>query len=202
MRDVLALLAAFLCGSIPFGLLLVRLTRRVDVRSVGSGNIGATNVARAGGAMLGVLVLVLDLLKGVAGVLAATAVAGPDAAPALAGAVVAAPVAGHVFTPWLGFRGGKGVATALGALAVTDARVLAVALAAFVLAAAPTRIVSAGSLAAAVAAAAAGFVRHGTAPVAWGIAAVAALVIVRHRENLKRIIAGTEPRLGASGKRP
>ncbi len=198
MREALALAVAFLCGSIPFGLLLVRLTRGVDVRRVGSGNIGATNALRAGGKAVGAAVLGLDLLKGVAGVLAARALLPPGADAALAGALVVAPVAGHVFTPWLGFRGGKGVATALGALAVADARVLGVALAAFVVAALPTRMVSAGSVAAALGAAAAGFAFHGPSSPAFGIAGVALLVVVRHGANIRRMLSGTEPRLGAS----
>jgi glycerol-3-phosphate acyltransferase PlsY len=196
VREGLALLVAFLCGSIPFGLLLVRLTSGVDVRRIGSGNIGATNALRAGGRGVGLAVLLLDALKGVAGVVAGRALLPAPADPLAAALLVLAPVAGHVFTPWLGFRGGKGVATALGVLAVADPRVLAVALGAFVLVALPTRIVSAGSVAAALGAAAGAFALHGATPLAWGSAGIALVVLSRHRGNIRRILSGTEPRLG------
>ena len=112
-------LLGYLSGSIPFGLLVVRAARGVDVRGQGSGNIGATNVARVAGKGLGVRVLVLDALKGALPVLLARAVEPTPLVPALVGA---AAFAGHVAPPWLGFRGGKGVATALGVLAVLAPR--------------------------------------------------------------------------------
>ncbi len=196
MRDALALALAFLCGSVPFGLLLVRLTRGIDVRSVGSGNIGATNASRAAGPAVGAAVLVLDALKGAVGVLAGRALAGPDAAPWTIGLLVLAATAGHVFTPWLRFKGGKGVATVLGALGVADWRLLLVALAVFLLVFAVSRTVSLGSVCAAAGVALAGFLLGGAAPPAWGVGATAALIVLRHRENLARLARGTEPRFG------
>jgi glycerol-3-phosphate acyltransferase PlsY len=198
--SVLGVAAAYLLGSIPFGLLLVRWCSGTDLRAVGSGNIGATNALRSAGPTIGVLTLVLDLLKGILGVLFGAWIAGvpePWQASSLASWVVLAPVAGHIFPPWLRFRGGKGVATAFGVLSVADPRVALAALAAFVLFAVPTRLVSLGSLAAAVAAAVAAVWFHGVTPVSLGIVAVAILIVVRHRENIERLRRGAETRLGS-----
>lgn len=114
---ILALAIAYLLGSIPFGYLLVRTVKHEDIRATGSGNIGATNVARSGSKWLGILTLVLDALKGFLAVVIAQKIAEmhsyPDAYRVAAAAALAA-VIGHVFPVWLGFKGGKGVATALG----------------------------------------------------------------------------------------
>ena len=130
---VLLVLAGFACGSIPFGLLLTRLVVGVDVRQVGSGNIGATNAARAGGMRLGVPVLLLDVAKAVAPMLVTRALlAGAPDAPRWVALVGVAAFLGHLYTPWLGFRGGKGVAAGLGVFLVLSPWAAAV-LAAFIL---------------------------------------------------------------------
>jgi glycerol-3-phosphate acyltransferase PlsY len=183
------LLAAYLCGSIPFGLLVVRATSGKDVREVGSGNIGATNVARAAGRKAAALTLVLDALKGLVPVLAAGRLAaGPAWLPA---ACAVAAVAGHCFPVWLGFRGGKGVATGLG-VSVALAPWAALAGAAVWLALYKLwRISSVGSLAGvAVSLAVAAF----TAPrdAVFGLAAVSAVIVLRHAPNIRRLLAHTE----------
>jgi glycerol-3-phosphate acyltransferase PlsY len=193
-------LASYLVGSIPSGVLLARL-KNVDVRTTGSGNIGATNVARAAGKTLGLLTLVLDAAKGALPVLAVDGLdllagAGPDAR--LYGAVTAAvaAVAGHVFPVTLGFRGGKGVATALGALAALAPAALPLPLVAFAAAMAASRRVSLGSICAAMAAPFGSVLAGYPVAISAAIAAIACLILYRHRDNMARIRAGTEPRWG------
>jgi len=189
---------AALFGSIPFGFLVAR-ARGVDVRAVGSGNIGATNVARAIGKPLGLLVLALDAAKGALALLV-LAWAGLDGAPRFVAAHALAlggllAVLGHCFTPWLGFRGGKGVATSLGVLLVWEPRALALALLVFAALFARGRRVSLGSLGAAASL---------PLTLAWlghdlgslGIAAgLVTVVAFQHRENLARLRGGSEPSL-------
>lgn len=188
---LIALLGGYLLGSIPFGLLLAR-SRGIDIRGVGSGNIGATNVLRTGNKGMAVLTLLLDGGKGAVAVLAARELLGGQAA-VLAGF---AAFIGHVFPVWLRWHGGKGVATLLG---VVLAGVWPAGLAALVVwaaAAAATRFSSVGGMLAAL-----------TAPVAaavlgaWGwvplLAAMAFLVVWKHSDNLARLRAGTEPKIGA-----
>jgi glycerol-3-phosphate acyltransferase PlsY len=192
MTYSLVVLAAYLVGSIPFGLLITRALGLGDLRGIGSGNIGATNVLRTGNRGAAAATLVLDAAKGAAAVLVARAIAG-EAAALLAGF---AAFLGHLYPVWLRFRGGKGVATFLGVLLALAWPVGLIACATWAATAAVTRI---SSLAALVAAA--------TAPVwlAWlgppGSAfaglAMAALVFLRHRANVARLRAGTEPRIGA-----
>jgi glycerol-3-phosphate acyltransferase PlsY len=220
--------AAFLCGSIPFGMLIAR-ARGIDIRAHGSGNIGATNVGRVLGRTWGVAVFALDVCKGLAPVLVAGAALGTlghIAAPArdawLVLATAAAAILGHVFCPWLRFKGGKGVATSLGALAgVFPVLTIAVALAALTWLAAlrVTRMVGVASVMAAGAlpvlvfgvfagATAVGY--FDTWAHAWAAAtpaivvtaALAGVVIVRHRGNLRRAMAGTEPKVAWIGGRP
>jgi len=197
----LTLALAYLLGSIPFGYLLVRFFRKEDIRAVGSGNIGATNVARSGGKGLGILTLLLDLGKGLLAVLLARHVApGTPGFPSdlAVGAAVAA-VIGHVFPVWLGFRGGKGVATALGVfLALTPKAALA-AVAVFTLVVALSRIVSLASIvAAAVLPVFAVVLMPDRSPVyLGGVVFIALLVIVKHQANIQRLIAGTESRFGS-----
>ena len=190
---MLTLLAAavigYLLGSIPFGLLLTRLAGYGDIRQIGSGNIGATNVLRTGNRAAAALTLLLDLAKGWAAVIIGEAW-GADAALAAAGGVII----GHMFPVWLGFRGGKGVATALGVLI---ALAWPVALGAALVWLATALLLHYSSLAALVAAVAAAilapFVADGaTAAV---IAGIALLIIVRHHINIRRLIAGTESRI-------
>jgi glycerol-3-phosphate acyltransferase PlsY len=192
----LTLLAAgvlgYLLGSIPFGLLLARLAGYGDIRRIGSGNIGATNVLRTGSKGAAALTLLLDLAKGWAAVNIARGW-GEDAALAAAGCVII----GHMFPIWLGLRGGKGVATALGVL-ISLAWPVALAAALVWLATALLfRYSSLAALVGAVAAAAiAPFVADSAA--AAVIAGIALLIILRHHANIRRLIAGTESRISLS----
>jgi glycerol-3-phosphate acyltransferase PlsY len=189
---ILAAIIGYLLGSIPWGLLLTKACGYGDIRAIGSGSIGATNVLRTGNKALAAATLALDLLKGLVAVWIG-AVWGPDAALAAAGAVVL----GHIFPVWLGFRGGKGVATALGVLL---ALAWPVALAALVLWLAVAVLFRYSSLAALVATAGtaviAGITLDGHS--AALIVAIAILVILRHHENIRRLIGGTENRISFS----
>ena len=189
---LLAFLSGYLLGSIPFGLLVARAAGHGDLRAIGSGNIGATNAMRAGGPWLGGATLLLDAGKGAAAVLVARALGGPEAALAAGlGAFL-----GHIFPVWLGFRGGKGVATMIGVtLAVLPLAGVAV-LAVWAAAAAITRVSSVGGLLGAVSAPATAAALGATGPLGL-FAAMAVLVILKHRANIVRLIAGTEPRMGA-----
>jgi glycerol-3-phosphate acyltransferase PlsY len=194
--------AGYLAGSIPFGLLLGRFLAGVDVRQSGSGNIGATNVARTAGRRLGVLTLVLDAAKGAVPVgLGAWLLGAPHDSgwPAAAGL---AAFLGHVFPVWLRFRGGKGVATALGAfLALTPWLTLAVAFV-FGLTFALSQVVSVSSLAAALALALGAALVHGRdAPVTRVSLVVLLVIVVRHQSNIRRMLRGEESRLTRSGPR-
>jgi len=191
---------AYLLGSIPFSYLIVKLAKGRDVRTVGSGNAGATNVMRAAGKAAGVAALLLDCGKGIAAVAAAREL---GASSAVVGGAAAAVVVGHVFPVFLGFRGGKGVATASGALGALEPSVLAAAMALFVLVVAWKRTISLGSITAAtafplllLAGAGLGWLRPpGAGPVAASFV-IAALILVRHHANLDRLRRGVEPRLG------
>jgi glycerol-3-phosphate acyltransferase PlsY len=214
---LLAPLLGYLLGSIPTGLLLTRAARLGDIRQVGSGNIGATNVLRMGSKWLALATLLLDVLKGVVAVLGTDALVwrlavgdgpmlpgGQLAAALLLPGLVAglAAVLGHLFPVWLGFRGGKGVATGAGVLGASAVLVgvswvgPAAALVWLAVAAA-TRISSAGALAAC---AAAPFLAWaaGSGLLAVFAGLIAALIIGKHRGNIRRLLAGTEPRIGAS----
>jgi glycerol-3-phosphate acyltransferase PlsY len=196
---------AYLLGSIPFGYILVRLTRGEDVRASGSGNIGATNVARSGGKGLGILTLALDTFKGWLPVwvvlhLPGMPVANDRQLHVLAAAVALLAVLGHMFTVWLRFKGGKGVATGLGVfLALAPAAVL-ISVALFAVIFALTRYVSLGSIVAAASFPIILLIREGNIFGPWGMAlttTVAVLVIVRHHQNIGRLVNGTESRFGA-----
>jgi glycerol-3-phosphate acyltransferase PlsY len=190
--------AAFVSGSVPYGLILAR-ARGVDVRKVGSGNIGATNVGRALGRTAGAAVLVLDAAKGALPVLGALLCARVSACSAWAPSAAAlGAVLGHCFTPWLRFRGGKGVATALGVFVVLDPVATAASVAVFGAVFAARRIVSLGSLAAAATYPVAALVLGREAQeIAAGVL-TAAVIALRHRANWQRLRAGTEPRSGAA----
>jgi glycerol-3-phosphate acyltransferase PlsY len=191
MDSLLALVLAYMLGSIPFGLLLAKAAGKGDIRSIGSGNIGATNVLRTGSKGLAAATLLLDGAKGLAAVWLAWRY-WPDGAPLAAiGAVL-----GHCFPVWLRFKGGKGVATTLGVcLGLAWPIGLAYAVVWLAMLAA-TRISSVSGMSAAVAApiAAAATGRMEFVPV---LAAIAALVAWLHRSNIARLRAGTEPRVGA-----
>jgi glycerol-3-phosphate acyltransferase PlsY len=204
-------LGAFLSGSIPFGLILVKMAGKGDVRAQGSGNIGATNVLRTGGTVLGLATLALDLLKGLVPVLLAR-LAG--ASPFLLSAVVLAAVLGHMYTPWLHFKGGKGVATALGAILAYHPAMVVPALGTFLILVLVFRYVSLGSVAAALVLllTAFGFLgRWACRPLPpltteearfvmlpWVL--LAGLVIRKHTGNLGRLIRGEETPLWGRSK--
>ncbi|HEU5180481.1 MAG TPA: glycerol-3-phosphate 1-O-acyltransferase PlsY [Candidatus Polarisedimenticolia bacterium] len=185
------LLAAYLLGSIPFGLLLGK-ALGVDVRRSGSGNIGATNVARSLGPGAGIATLMLDASKGALAAWAGRCLLGPEGA-AVAGC---AATLGHVFPLYLAFRGGKGVATGLGAFLIVDPYAALAAAGAFLLVIALTRRVSAGSLAGSLALPIALFLRDSPAAAQIAGWVCALLVILRHRDNMTRLLTGTEPRIG------
>jgi glycerol-3-phosphate acyltransferase PlsY len=184
-------------GSIPFAQLLSQ-RRGVDLRRVGSGNVGATNVLRTLGVRAAVLAMLLDAVKGVVAVLVAQRLTNGVTAPVAAGL---ASMIGHVYPVWLRFRGGKGVATAAGAFAVLTPAALGAAAGVFLLVVWVSRFISVGSMAAALTLA--GWTMATDAPTAVGIGAVlaAAIVIVGHRANLARLVAGTERRIGQRGAR-
>ena len=200
MRWPLLFAAAYLLGSVSFSYLIVRALKGRDVRQVGSGNAGATNVLRTAGAWPAAAALALDVGKGVAAVTAARLLAAP---PAVAAGAAVAVVVGHVFPIFFGFRGGKGVATATGALGALAPPAAVGAFAVFAAAVATTRYVSLGSIAGAASFPFLVALLQGTR---WGgerepavliaSALIAGLVIAKHARNLRRLRAGTEHRLG------
>ena len=181
---------AYLLGSIPFGLLLTRLFGAGDIRNIGSGNIGATNVLRTGRKGLAAATLILDGGKGAVAVGLADCFAGPDAAVIAAGASLL----GHLFPVWLGFKGGKGVATTLGVLLAIAWPVGVIACLAWLLIAFTLRY---SSLAALVAIGISPFVAWGLADEPRAILALfmAILVFARHHENIRRLASGTESKI-------
>ena len=191
--------ASYLAGSIPFGLLLGRFVAGIDVRDAGSGNIGATNVARTAGRRLGVLTLVLDAAKGAIPVGATAWLLGVPVDAGWPAAAGLSAFLGHVFPVWLRFRGGKGVATALGAfLALTPWLTLGAALV-FGVSFAASKVVSVSSLAAAAVLTGGAALLHGRDAPITGVALVVLLVIlVRHQSNIRRMLRGEESRLAAA----
>jgi glycerol-3-phosphate acyltransferase PlsY len=186
---------AYLLGSVAFAVLLVRLSTGSDIRAEGSGNAGATNVLRAHGKRLALAVAALDIGKGA---LAVTLVRLATADPRYAAAAAFAAVLGHVFPLYYGFRGGKGVATAVGAFLVLAPWPTLVCVGAFVAVVAATRYVSLGSVIAMVLLPpVAGLLFHAPRPVVLAAAATAVLIVLKHRDNLKRLAAGSERKLGS-----
>ncbi len=185
------LMAAYLLGSIPFGLLLGK-ALGVDVRRSGSGNIGATNVARSLGPGAGIATLLLDASKGALAAWAGGRLLGPEGAAAAG----CAATLGHIFPLYLSFRGGKGVATGLGAFLIVDPYAALAAAGIFLAVITLTRRVSAGSLAGSLALPIALFLRDASPAVQIAGWVCAMLVIFRHRDNMARLLAGTEPRIG------
>ncbi|MDP9267638.1 MAG: glycerol-3-phosphate 1-O-acyltransferase PlsY [Acidobacteriota bacterium] len=218
---IIIALVSYLLGSIPFGYLLVRLFLQQDIRETGSGNIGATNVARSGAKGLAIATLFLDVVKGAAAVVLGRMIyaqlqdyprfkllgAGTDEYYAfigplvLAGAVAALfSIVGHLFPVWLRFKGGKGVATGAGAFLVLAPKAVLVVLALFVIVLAIFRYVSLGSIAAAAAFPIAVYflTDYGRYPLVILIVAISSLLIIlKHHANIRRLLAGTEPKLGA-----
>jgi len=188
-------LGAYLLGSVPFSYLVARAFGVNDVRRVGSGNVGATNVLRSAGRAAGALALALDVTKGVLAVTLASRLA-PDSKEAPALAAVAA-VVGHMYPVWLRFAGGKGVATGLGAFAPLVPLAAAGGVSAFALTVLATRVVSVGSIVGTATLATIAFITRGSGPVAWAAALTGLLVVVKHRSNLRRLMRGTEGHLGA-----
>jgi acyl phosphate:glycerol-3-phosphate acyltransferase len=181
---------AYLIGSVPFGLILTRLAGAGDVRNIGSGNIGATNVLRTGRKGLAIATLILDLLKGALPVWLASRYLGPDmAVVAGLGAVL-----GHCFPVWLKFRGGKGVATAGGVVIALTPTVAALAIGVFLLVVLATRYVSLGSILGALAAAPAAYV-IGYVQAAELYLLLALIILAKHAANLRRLAQGNEARL-------
>jgi glycerol-3-phosphate acyltransferase PlsY len=198
-------IVAYLLGSIPTGYLLYRIFRREDIRSKGSGNIGATNVLRAGGKGLGAATFVLDVLKGCAavwlgGYLALHWMPSVPVRTVEAFAALCA-VLGHMFPIWLRFRGGKGVATGFGVFLVISPWAALAAIAVFAVVFAISRYVSVSSIAGAASFPVfAWFLVSGSCPPFFFVAAalVSLLIVVKHHPNIRRLMAGTESRFGAT----
>jgi len=195
---LLILVAAYFLGSIPFGLIVARLLGGKDVRQSGSGNIGATNVARVAGPLPGVLTLVLDVLKGALTVWLAGSFTSHSAAVMILAGI--ATLLGHCFPVWLRFKGGKGVATALGVFAVLCAKAALGAVILFLLVVFFWRFVSLGLVAAAAAMPLLIYflwAPHHVPPliVIFGTLFAAGLIIIKHDANLQRLVDGTEPRV-------
>ena len=197
MLGAVAIVAAYLLGSIPFSFVVARAFGVEDVRRVGSGNVGATNVLRSAGKVAGALALLLDAAKGAAASgLALWLVPEPAAVSAVA---AVAAVLGHMYPVWLRFQGGKGVATGLGAFAPLALPAALGATVLFLVTLAGTRYVSLASMVAAVSLAALAWVLGAAPWVAGAATFTAALVVVRHRSNLRRLWTGSERRAGVPG---
>lgn len=189
-----ALIAYFL-GSIPFGYLIVRWQRGIDVRTTGSGSIGATNVMRNLGLIGFVATFLLDCGKGIAAVLLASRLTAAN--PVWIAAAALGAIVGHCFPVWLKFRGGKGVATAVGVFLALAPFEVGVSLAIFALVVAISRTISLGSIIAVGAfPVLLYFLHHPPLSIVAGAAASAVVIIIQHRSNIQRLLAGTENRLG------
>jgi glycerol-3-phosphate acyltransferase PlsY len=186
------ILFGYAVGSVPFAYLLAR-RAGIDVRVAGSGNVGAANVLRTSGAPLGLTVMILDIGKGVATVLAAYAGAGSSASMAAAGA---AAIVGHIYPIWLRFHGGKGVAVAAGVFSVLAPFAAMLAAAVFFGTVWLTRVVSLGSVAATVTLPSVAWLAGSPPSVVAAALGTGTLILFRHRANLRRIAAGTERRMG------
>ena len=196
MSGVLAPLCAYILGSLPFGYLIVRWQKGIDVRSTGSGSIGATNVMRNLGIAGFVVTFLLDLGKGLAAVLLAARLTAGNPRWIAASAVMA--ILGHCFPVWLKFRGGKGVATGVGVFLALAPLQVALVLVLFALIVAIWRYISLGSI---IASAAfpmlVHFMQHPPLPIVLGAAGGALIIILRHHANIRRLLNGTESRLGS-----
>ncbi|MBD9529173.1 glycerol-3-phosphate 1-O-acyltransferase PlsY [Paracoccus sp. PAR01] len=194
MTVLLWAVIGYLLGSIPFGIVITRALGLGDLRKIGSGNIGATNVLRTGNKPAALATLLLDSGKGAIAVLLARALAGPEAALAAG----AAAFLGHLFPVWLGFKGGKGVATFLGTLLALDWRLGLTACGIWLLTALIGRISSLSALVAAALTPLVALWLDG--PLMAAVTAfMTVLIFIRHHANITRILAGTEPRIGKKG---
>jgi acyl phosphate:glycerol-3-phosphate acyltransferase len=183
----------YLLGSVPFGYLLVRFFLGSDVRTTGSGNIGATNVARTS-PVLGIVTLLLDALKGLTAVVLVSTMYPGDRELKLVAAFAA--VCGHIFPVWLKFRGGKGVATGLGSFLLLTPKAIVVALGIFIVVAVALRYVAFASIVAAASLPVLALLLgegHNSAELAL-VAAASLLIIAKHRQNIRRMLSGTEPK--------
>ncbi|MCB1079321.1 MAG: glycerol-3-phosphate 1-O-acyltransferase PlsY [Verrucomicrobiae bacterium] len=200
-------LLGYLAGTFPFGYLCAKVASGMDIRREGSGNIGATNVARVLGPKWGILVLILDLLKGLLSVIFLPRLAGPELQNDLGVWAGFFAIIGHMYPIWLGFRGGKGVATALGVVLALSPVATAVSVTTFLFVVGSTRFVSLGSICAVTAFAVAHFTK--TSPNSFTeqhrslsifSLVIPLMIIVAHRQNLSRLIRGEEAKLGAKNK--
>lgn len=198
MTGAAVALTAYLLGGIPFGYLFYRMSHGRDIRGVGSGNTGATNITRAAGWKLGLLTLILDAAKGAVAVEVGLALTGSMTWGSAAGM---AAVAGHCFPVWLRFRGGKGVATGCGAFFMIHPVGMLLALGVFALTLAATRMVAAGSLVASVSFPVAASILGAGPAVALLSAGACLLIVVRHHENVGRMLRGEEGRMFGEDRR-
>ena len=192
MDKIILVVVAYLMGSIPFGYLIVRGKGAGDIRQTGSGGTGATNVSRRAGKAAGVLTLLLDAAKGCVAVVIAKAVSGDDWVIAAAAIAV---LVGHIFPVWLGFRGGKGVATGVGIFLVLAPIPLLCAGVVFVAIVLLTRYVSLGSITAAILIPVLVWVQSDSQPLLTAAVVGSALIVFAHRGNIQRLAAGTESRI-------
>lgn len=209
LTNIIAFLMAYLLGSIPFGYLIVKITSGKDVRTSGSGATGATNVMRTAGKKAGLMTFVLDIAKGFAAVIAARLIVGAgmwETNWVVAGAAFAT-IVGHVFPVWLGFRAGKGVATGVGVFLGIAPLAVACAFAVFALILKATRYVSLGSIVASVLMLPLILFWNGLIfpspylrEMLTAVGAVVALIVLKHTDNIKRLMAGTENKFGAAKK--
>jgi glycerol-3-phosphate acyltransferase PlsY len=195
---------AYLLGSIPFGLILVRVFRKQDIRQQGSGNIGATNVIRSGGKGLGAATFLLDATKGFVAVKAAGLIAnqlhvGVATTQNLLATAALCAIVGHIYTVWLGFKGGKGVATGFGVFLAISPFSALISLAVFIVVFAISRFVSLGSILASIAFAVLAFMRGYGKFTPWllGVCVIVPLIVIaKHHANIRRLLTGTEYRFG------
>ncbi len=189
------ILVGYAFGSVPFAFIVAR-RAGIDVRVAGSGNVGAANVLRTTGAPLGVIVMALDILKGVASVLLAGLFQGTPSAMAAAGA---AAVVGHIYPVWLRFHGGKGVAVAAGVFGVLAPVATVSAAAVFLIVVWFSRVISLGSVAATVTLPSVALLTGASSSVVAAATGAGLLILFRHRANVRRILRGTERRMGTGG---
>jgi glycerol-3-phosphate acyltransferase PlsY len=193
VNTFIVLIAGYLLGSIPFAYLLARRHRGIDLRLAGSGNVGASNVLRTTTKKIGVSAMALDMGKGIASILVARQIDPGATGPAVAGI---AAVLGHIYPVWLGFRGGKGVATTCGVFSILAPQATAMAMVVFLALVWWTRYISLGSVAGSMMLAPLAYLTGAAEVTVIAAVVVAAIVIHRHRSNLRRVFAGIERRIG------